>query len=223
MLDYLMVADQVEREAKRLVVDRSSWNLSSSKSGVEVNWKPSPHFNGKLFRFTTKFEIPAKYVYDVMKPPATTKERLDWDKSIAHYERLRSISEDISLVRIYTHPALFGTIASREFVDIFNTKTYEKNDFIQGFGKSHWIFAKSIEDSSYPLNTKYVRAKNYPLGYGVIEDNVNPNVTHVELYVNTDIGGNLPQTIVEKALPSQQIAYIQTVKKEALRRYSQAK
>ena len=31
MLDYLMVADQVEREAKRLVVDRSSWNLSSSK------------------------------------------------------------------------------------------------------------------------------------------------------------------------------------------------
>ena len=28
-----------------------------------------------------------------MKPPATTKERLEWDKSIAHYERLRSISE----------------------------------------------------------------------------------------------------------------------------------
>ena len=45
------------------------------------------------FRFTTKFEIPPKYVYDVMKPPATTKERLEWDKSIAHYERLRSISE----------------------------------------------------------------------------------------------------------------------------------
>ena len=31
MLDYLMVADQVEREAKRLVIERSSWNLSSTK------------------------------------------------------------------------------------------------------------------------------------------------------------------------------------------------
>jgi len=223
MLDYSMAADQLEREAKTLIIDRSSWIPLSSKNGVQVNWKPSPHFNGKLFRFTTKFEIPYNFVYDVMKPPATTKERLNWDKSIAHYERVRSINENISIVRLLTHPVLFGTIASREFIDIFNTKSYEQNHLIQDFGKSHWIFAKSIEDSSFPLNTKYVRAKNYPLGYGVIEDNGNRNISHVELYVNTDIGGNIPQTIVEKALPSQQIAYIQTVKKEALRRYNLVK
>lgn len=37
-------------------------------------------------------DAPYDAIYDVMKPPATTEERLSWDKSIFHYEMLKSIS-----------------------------------------------------------------------------------------------------------------------------------
>ena len=40
------------------------------------------------------------------------------------------------------------------------------------------------------------------------------------MYVNTDVGGMIPTSLVEKALPSQQIEYIESIVREAKRRIS---
>ena len=45
------------------------------------------------YKFETELELPHDIVYEVMKPPKTTEERLAWDKSLKHYERLETITE----------------------------------------------------------------------------------------------------------------------------------
>lgn len=49
-----------------------------------------------LFRylFTAELDLPYDVVFDVIKPPDTTEERLKWDKSIKHFacvEKLRDV------------------------------------------------------------------------------------------------------------------------------------
>lgn len=42
-----------------------------------------------------------------------------------------------------------------------------------------------------------------------------PSKSRLILYVNCDIGGMVPKSLVDAALPSQQIAYIESVTKQA--------
>lgn len=45
------------------------------------------------YLFTTELDLPHNVVYEVMKPPKTTEERLKWDKSLKHYACLESVRE----------------------------------------------------------------------------------------------------------------------------------
>jgi len=78
----------------------------------------------------------------------------------------------------------------------------------------------SVTDELFPITESYVRATNHPLGYAISEDIRDPNKCYLEMYVNTDVGGMIPTSLVEKALPSQQIEYIESIVREAKRRIS---
>lgn len=212
------MATDLETDVLNLVSDKSGWVPVSIKNGVQIALKPSPHFPGNMFKFTCHLDLPCSYLFDVMRPSHTTEERLSWDNSIAHYEKIRPVTNDIFVTRILTKPVLFGAISSREFVDLLAIKTYDDCAHNPDYGKTHWIFGKSVEDLNYPVTAKHVRATSHPLGYGVAEDRLDSNKSYLELFVNTDVGGSLPRTLVERALPSQQLLYIDTVVKEAKRR-----
>ena len=49
----------------------------------------------------------------------------------------------------------------------------------------------------------------------------NPEKCFVELYVNSDIGGSIPRSLIEKALPYQQIFYLDCLKSEVKKRLKQ--
>jgi len=45
------------------------------------------------YKFVAEIDEASGAIYNIMKPPARTEERLSWDKSIAHYERLLAVND----------------------------------------------------------------------------------------------------------------------------------
>jgi len=83
--------------------------------------------------------------------------------------------------------------------------------------KSFWT-GKSVKDKQFPFQKSFVRGTNHTCGYAVAESASDKNKTYVECYLNTDIGGLLPQTLVESALPGQQLKYLEGVIAEVKKR-----
>uniref|UniRef100_H2YL05 START domain-containing protein n=1 Tax=Ciona savignyi TaxID=51511 RepID=H2YL05_CIOSA len=218
MTDFEVQAEKLEKEALNIIHDNNGWTYLKTSDQVKVYWKPSPHFKGNMYKFLVEIDEPFNEVYDVMKPPDTTQARLSWDKSIKHYEQLKKVNQDISIGWIQTHPVAMGMISMREFIDLYYFRKYDSDSRNPDYGKTCWIFATSIDYSFHPPTPGCVCAKNYPAGYAVAQDKRNPNKSIMELYVNCDIGGKLPRSLVEAALPSQQVAYVKSVVKEVKHR-----
>ncbi|CAK8684617.1 unnamed protein product [Clavelina lepadiformis] len=218
MQNYKLKAENLEKDALRLLKVSKDWKYFKSQNGVDMFYKSSPSFNGNMYKFVTEVDAPCDEVYSVMKPPTNSKDRLAWDKSIKSYECLHVANEGIIIGRITTFPVAFGMVSPREFIDVYYFKTYEDDEGNPDYGKVCWIFAESIEYPGYPITKQFVRAANFPAGYSVAENKRNPSKSIMELYVNTDIGGMLPRSIIEAALPSQQVSYIKSIKTEVKRR-----
>nr|XP_026696120.1 stAR-related lipid transfer protein 5-like isoform X2 [Ciona intestinalis] len=213
--DLVEQAKNLEKEALSVVWNKNGWTYLKTLNDVEVYWKPSTCFNGSIYKFTVEVDQLCDDVYDVMKPPDVTDDRLSWDKSIKHYE---VVEKDIKVGLITTPAVAMGMISKREFVDLYYFRTYDCDVTDAEYSKTCWIFATSIDHPKHSPTKGYVRAKNYPAGYSVSKSKRYPNKSYMELYVNCDIGGMLPRTLVEAALPSQQIAYIRSVLEEVQRR-----
>merc|ERR1739838_400046 len=82
----------------------------------------------------------------------------------------------------------------------------------------HLHDAKSLKGSKFPGIKKYVRGMNYGSGYAVAASKSDPQKTYIEGYLDTDIGGMLPVSIIERALPGQQFDFFEGLVKEAKKR-----
>lgn len=190
------------------------WTPMKPIKGTKIWYRKSPQFSGTLYKFEYDMDIPDDVVYSVMKPPLSTEERLAWDKSIQHFECLLNIPDEMMIGLILTHSAAAGMISSREFVDLYYFKQHV--DIKEGdCDRISWIFAESIKYPDRPETSDYVRAWNYPTGYAVSRYRNNPAKCKLTLYINVDIGGRIPRYIVERAIPSQQVTYIESIQRQA--------
>lgn len=215
MASYELLAKRTE-DAVSQYHDRLDWTPMKPLKGVNTWYRKSPHSGGTLYKFEYDMDIPDDVVFSVMKPPLTTKERLDWDTSIKHFECLRQISDDIMIGLILTHSAAAGMISSREFVDLYYFKKHVDIGK-QDYDRVSWIFAESIKYPERPETSDYVRAWNYPTGYAVSRYRKDHNKCRLTLYINVEIGGMIPRYVVESAIPRQQVTYIESIEKQARR------
>jgi len=213
---FRKIATETAEAVMKMATNKDEWIKYKTTKNVEVSYKKSCFFQGNAWKFKTLIEAPFDTVWQLIKPSTATK-KADWDKSVSTYSCIRNISDDIIVSRITTNAAVMGAVASREFITLFHTK-HDSNpapQIDQDYGKTSWVFARSVEDAAFPVVSSPVRATNYPTGYLVAESISKPESCYVELYVNTDIGGLLPQSLVEIALPGQQIQYLKTIAKQA--------
>jgi len=110
-----------------------------------------------------------------------------------------------------------GMVSSREFISLFFEKENMNLELNQDYGEINCVFTRSVKLEEYPIQKNPVRAFNHPTGFLVAGSKSDPNKSYVELYVNSDIGGLLPQRLVDAALPGQQISYLNILLKEAKR------
>lgn len=218
MSEYKTIGEEAFEDLKEMVLNTGSWKYYKTKKNMEVSYRKSKNFNGNVFKFKMIIPVPFQTVWDVMKP-ATSTEAKSWDKSIDSYTVLNILSEELQIARILSHPAVFGTVSAREFVNLFYTKA--TNDIIlnEDHGTLYWIAAKSVVHPKAPITKNFVRGTNYPTGYVMYQLKSDPEKTAIEGYLDTDIGGMLPQRMVEAALPVQQMKYLEGVEVEATKRW----
>ncbi|XP_009858039.2 stAR-related lipid transfer protein 6-like [Ciona intestinalis] len=216
--NFKVQAEKLEKEALEVINNINGWTYLKTVSNIKVYWKSSTYFTGHIYKFVVEVDALYSDVFDVMIPPSCSKEKLKWDKSLKHYEQLRKISEDISVGLIITPTAAMGLISKREFIDLYCCKTYDYQWSNPDYGKTCWIFGNSVDIPDRAITPGCVRGLNYPGGYGVAENKRSPDKCFVELYVHTDVGGMIPRSLVEAALPLQQVSYVTHLVKEVKRR-----
>lgn len=223
MTDYCDVAEKALIDVTSMATDFESWKIYKSKKGVEISYRKSKNFDGNVFRFKTVIPAPFMIVWNMMRPPTSMEgEDKSWDKSIASYKVLKIISDNLQIGRVLSHSAVLGTVSAREFVDVFYTKVTTDIQLDNDHEDISWIIARSVKFPKCPVSKQYVRGTNYPTGYAISPLKSDCNKTKVEVYLDTDIGGMLPQKIVEAALPVQQINYLEGVVQESVKRWQQS-
>ncbi|XP_042330163.1 stAR-related lipid transfer protein 5 isoform X2 [Sceloporus undulatus] len=160
---------------------------------ITISWRPSTEFHGNLYK--AEGIIPAK-PEDVFKciRPETDGLRQKWDQNVKEVAVIETIDENICIVRTTTPSAFMKIISPREFIDVVLIK-HEDDGTIASL-------ASHVDHPLCPPQPNYVRGLNYPCGCFCTPAPGDPNKTHLISFFQTDLGGNLPQTVVESFFPS---------------------
>lgn len=202
MVEFAEKAKQILERIRGYVEDKDGWKHAKKTDDVTVWYKPSPHWNGALYKAEAVINADPETVFKYIEPtPDGPRGR--WDKAVKGLEVLEKISEELSIVRTLTHSAFGGLISSRDFVDLCVTD--RTDDYIS-------TNASAVVYSKCPENPGQVRGTNHPCAI-ICYKQKDPNQTLVASYIQTDLGGMLPKSLVENALPSNMCDFFECLKK----------
>ncbi|MEE6457859.1 hypothetical protein FKM82_000075 [Ascaphus truei] len=189
-MDYQKIAADVSQKILLYSQDTTGWKLTKSTKNVVVSWKASNEYAGNIYRGEGVIEeTPDKIIQFMYLPEYRSK----WDKALQSYSLIEHIDEDTAICHTVTHSYGMGLISSREFVDLIHIKKYEGGVVTTNF---------SVEYANCPVSTSHVRGHNNPCGY--VCSTLPENLAHSKLvvFIQPELGGLLPRSVVESALPS---------------------
>jgi len=184
--------------------DSEGWKEMKKEKDVTIWSKPSPDWNGVLYKGECTIATSPETVYKYVDP-SPDGPRQKWDKAIKDLETIERVDERLSVIRTTTHSAFKGLISSRDFSDL---AVKEENDqFIS-------TNAAAVEHSSCPPSDSHVRGTNHPCA--IICNRIPAQVgsTRVVTYIQTDLGGMLPASLVESALPSNMMNFFNSLRSQ---------
>ncbi|XP_028658401.1 stAR-related lipid transfer protein 6-like isoform X2 [Erpetoichthys calabaricus] len=190
-MDFLEIAENVSHKIWSYNQDSSGWNLAKGSRNVTVCWKPSTEFGGNLYRGEGIIEdIPEKIIPFMYLP----EYRMKWDKALKSYSILERLDEDTVICHTVTHSYGMGLISSRDFVDLVKIKKYE--------GGIITTNSRSIDYQACLPSPSCVRGYNNPCGYVCSSLPQSPGHSRLTIFIQPDLGGMLPRSLVESALPN---------------------
>ncbi|ESN91670.1 hypothetical protein HELRODRAFT_69957, partial [Helobdella robusta] len=149
--------------------------------------------------FNASPDLVFKYVDPVPSGP-----RSRWDHAIKELQEVERFNPDLAVIRTITKNAFGGLISPRDFTDLV---VNVKND------KYLSTNAQGVQHPSCPACSDFVRGTNHPCAIICYRVPGEPQKTRVVSYIQTDLSGMLPKTLVENALPSNQVDFFVTLKK----------
>ncbi|XP_040193102.1 stAR-related lipid transfer protein 6 [Rana temporaria] len=201
-MDYKKIADEISQKILSYSEDTSGWKVAKSTNDIVVSWKPSTEYSGNIYRGEGIIkEVPEKVIPFLY----IDEHRKKWDKSLKFYSTLEHIDQDTLICRTITHSYGMGLISSREFVDLVHIRRYDG-----GVVTTNALIY--IDYEKCPENSSNVRGFNYPTGYICSPLPENPAHSKLVVYIQTELGGLLPRSVVESALPSNVIGLITSVR-----------
>ncbi|XP_064409889.1 stAR-related lipid transfer protein 6 [Latimeria chalumnae] len=105
-----------------------------------------------------------------------------------------SKNSDTAISYTVTHSYGMGLISSRDFVDLIHIKRYEG-----GIITTNSVSVKYLQ---CPPSASAVRGHNNPCGYVCSPLAEKPTHSKLVVFIQPDLGGMLPRSIVESALPN---------------------
>ncbi|XP_072272578.1 stAR-related lipid transfer protein 6 [Pyxicephalus adspersus] len=190
-MDYKKIADDVAQKILSYHEDNSGWKLAKSSNNIVVSWKPSNEYSGNIYRGEGIIEeVPEKVIQFMY----VDEHRKKWDKALKSYSVLERIDQDTLICHTLTHSYGMGLISSREFVDLVHIRRYD-----EGVVTTNSV---SVEYEKCPVTSSYVRGFNNPCGYICSPLPENPAHSKLVVFIQPELGGLLPRSVVESALPS---------------------
>ncbi|NXO92976.1 STAR5 protein, partial [Certhia brachydactyla] len=162
-------------------------------SEVTVSWRPSAEVAGNLYKGEGIVPASPQNVWECIKPVAGGL-RTKWDQNVKDFEVIEAITDTVSVCRTTTPSACMRIISPREFVDVVVMKQYEDGTMLSA--------ATNVEHPLCPPQPNFVRGFNYPCGCFCIPVPGEPDRTELLTFFQTDLGGYLPQTVVDSFFPS---------------------
>ncbi|NWX82604.1 STAR5 protein, partial [Nothoprocta ornata] len=203
-MDYAALAETVVAKMERYRGERGGWRGCRRADEVSVSWRPSDEFAGNIYRGDGSVPASPARVWECIKPVAGGL-RAEWDKNVKDFEVMEAIAENISVCRTTTPAAFMKIISPREFVDVVVTKQYEDGTMLSA--------ATHVEHRLCPPQANFVRGFNHPCGCFCIPIPGESNKTQVLTFFQTDLGGYLPQTVVESFFPANVVEFYSNLKK----------
>ncbi|XP_066415019.1 stAR-related lipid transfer protein 5 [Molothrus aeneus] len=189
-------AERAEAAAEQLRLyrrDPDGWRGCRSTGEVAVSWRPSAEFAGNLYKGEGIVPASPQNVWECIKPVAGGL-RTKWDQNVKDFEVIEAVSDTVSICRTTTPSACMRIISPREFVDVVVMKQYEDGTMLSA--------ATNVEHPLCPPQPNLVRGFNYPCGCFCIPVPGEPDRTELLTFFQTDLGGYLPQTVVDSFFPS---------------------
>ncbi|XP_066567062.1 stAR-related lipid transfer protein 6 [Amia ocellicauda] len=190
-MDFLKVADDIVQKLWSYNQDESGWTLAKNSKDVVVSWKPSSEYGGNMYRGEGIIEDTPENIIPFMYLP---EHRMHWDKALKSYTLLERIDEDTAICHTVTHSYGMGLISSRDFVDLVRVKRYE--------GGIVTTNSMSVDYPECPPSPSHIRGHNNPCGYVCSPLPQSPGHSKLVVFIQPDLGGRLPRSLVESALPN---------------------
>ncbi|MBN3314903.1 STAR6 protein, partial [Atractosteus spatula] len=196
-MGYHQSAEELAQKIWSYNQDVSGWTVAKNSRNVTVSWKPSSEYRGKLYRAEGIVEDTPDNIIPFMYLP---EYRILWDKALKSYTLLERIDENTAICHTVTHSYGMGLISSRDFVDLISVKRYE-----EGIITTNSV---SVDYAQCPPSPAHIRGHNNPCGYVCTPLPKSPGHSKLVVFIQPDLGGMLPQSIVESALPNNLINLI---------------
>ncbi|NXO03179.1 STAR6 protein, partial [Rhinopomastus cyanomelas] len=196
-MDYKKIAEEVADKILSYSQDTSGWKVIKVSKNVTVSSKPSQEYAGNLYRGEGLIEeVPRKIIPFMYLPEYRSK----WDTTLRSYKLLEKLDQDTGIYHSVTRSYGMGLISSRDFVDLLHVKPYP--------GDVLTTNSVSVEDSRCPPSPSCVRGYNKPCGYVCSPLPENPEHSKLVVFIQPELGGMLPVSVVESALPATLISLI---------------
>ncbi|KAH3843391.1 stAR-related lipid transfer protein 5-like [Dreissena polymorpha] len=209
MEDYMEKGEEVAKILQDYYKEQEGWTLSKkTKDGASIFYRHSKEFDGYLYKGECVYDAPPQTVFNYVDP-LPDSHRGQWDTAVKHIETVEWLVKDkLRVNRCCTDSAMMGLISPRDFVDLIINK--ETDSYIS-------TNAVSLRYSKCPEEKKYVRGWNYPCGLICEKVPGEPNKTKLISLIQPDIGGMLPRSLVDSAIPGSMTTFFSELK-EALKK-----
>ncbi|XP_026565402.1 stAR-related lipid transfer protein 5 [Pseudonaja textilis] len=191
-MEYQQAAQWAAQHLESYRKDPSGWSGCKRSNNITISWRPSNVFRGNLYRAEGILAAKPKNVLKCIMPE-TGGLREKWDDNVTKLAVVESINSNVCVLRTTTPSVLMNMISPREFLDVVLVQENEDG--------SKMTAATNVEHHLSPPQPNYVRGLNFPCGCFLIPVPGDPNKTHLLSFFQTDLGGSLPQKIIESFFP----------------------
>ncbi|XP_068813898.1 stAR-related lipid transfer protein 5 [Struthio camelus] len=203
-MDYAGLAEAAAAKMGLYRRDAGGWRGCRRTGEVAVSWRPSAEFAGNIYRGEGTVPASPADVWECIKPVAGGR-RAEWDQNVKDFEVVEAVSDTISVCRTTTPSAFMKIISPREFVDVVLMKQCEDGTMLSA--------ATNVEHALCPPQANFVRGFNYPCGCFCIPVPGESDRTQLLSFFQTDLGGYLPQTVVDSFFPASIAAFYSNLTK----------
>ncbi|XP_077984730.1 stAR-related lipid transfer protein 5-like [Glandiceps talaboti] len=201
MANYQAILDDYLSNLLVLESDKD-WKLMKESNGIKLFSKPSPIFDGIVYRAEYTFNASPEKIFEMTADLSLIQKT---NKHIAEMQIIELIDDNTKVFRTLTVSMMMGLISPREFVSVFQAKTLTDRE-------GYCVYHGAVEHPHCPVVNDYVRAITYPTCRFIFPVEGDPNKARCVGFNQSDIK-LFPQTLVEQLTPSTMISHIKSIMK----------